>query len=123
MFSEAYSECCQTFSEAKRSILYVWQGSECSSGVQSQHPASIYLLKVNRNTTARCEICSKLTRKTTERRLVSLLLTLNVFTHCSSVSIVNLEHVIASWARSTPERHQLTSFFSFFMFLWLTLNT
>ena len=28
--------------------------------------------------------------------LVSLLLTLNVFTPCSSVSIVNFEHVIAS---------------------------
>ena len=32
-------------------------------------PASIYLLKVNnKNTRTRCEICSKLTIKTTERR-------------------------------------------------------
>ena len=30
--------------------------------------------------------------------LVSFLLTLNIFTPCSSVSIANFEHVIASWA-------------------------
>ena len=29
--------------------------------------------------------------------LVSLLLTLNVFHFCSTVSIVNFEHVIAGW--------------------------
>ena len=48
-------------------------------------PANIYLFKVNnRNTRRRCEICSKLTRKSPERRqlislllLVFLLLTLN----------------------------------------------
>ena len=35
-------------------------------------PADIYLFKVNnRNTRTRCEICSKLTIKTTERRLAS----------------------------------------------------
>ena len=33
------------------------------------HPAGIYLLKVsNRNTRTRCEICSNLPIKTTERR-------------------------------------------------------
>ena len=49
------------------------------------HPASrIYVLKLsNRNTRARCEICSKLTIKTP-------------FTPRSSVSNVNFEHVIAS---------------------------
>ena len=36
------------------------------------NPAGIYLLKVNnRNTRTRCEICSKLTIKTPERRLAS----------------------------------------------------
>ena len=36
------------------------------------YPAGIYLLKVNnRNTRTRCEICSKLTIKTPERRLAS----------------------------------------------------
>ena len=44
-------------------------------------PAGIYLLKINnRNSRTRCEICSKLTIKTAERR---------------HVSIVNFEHVIA----------------------------
>ena len=38
----------------------------------SQIPVDIYLLKVNnRNTKTRCEICSKLTIKTPERRLAS----------------------------------------------------
>ena len=46
-------------------------------------PAGIYLLKVNnKNTRTRCEICSKLTIKTPERRqwlvLVLQLLTLNM---------------------------------------------
>ena len=47
-------------------------------------PAGIYLLKVNnRNTRTRCEICSKLTINTPERR------------HCrrSGVFIVNFEHI------------------------------
>ena len=43
-------------------------------------PAGIYLLKVNnRNTRARCEICSKLTIKTPDHHLVFLLLILNNF--------------------------------------------
>ena len=47
-------------------------------------PAGIYLLKVNyRNTRARCEICSKLTIKTSE------------WSHCccSAGSIANFEHI------------------------------
>ena len=49
------------------------------------------MLKVNnRNTRARCEICSKLTIKTPERTPVA---------PCSGagVSIVNFENVIADW--------------------------
>ena len=46
-------------------------------------PSRLYLLKVNnKNTTARCEICSKLTIKTTERR----------HWHCSGVFIVSFEY-------------------------------
>ena len=46
-------------------------------------PVSIYLLKVNnKNTRKMCEICSKLTIKTPERRPW----------HCSGVIIVNFEH-------------------------------
>ena len=48
------------------------------------NPAGIYLFKVNnRNTKARCEICSKLTIKTPERR----------HWRCSGFFIVNFEHI------------------------------
>ena len=48
------------------------------------YPAAIYLLKVNnRNTRTRCEICSKLTIKTPERRNWRR----------SGVFIVNFEHI------------------------------
>ena len=48
------------------------------------HPASIYLLKVNnRNTRTRCQVCSKLTIKTPERRQLRR----------SGVFIVKFEHV------------------------------
>ena len=51
-------------------------------------PVGICLLKVNnRNPRTRCEICSKLTIATPERR----------HWRRSSVSIVNFEHVIAGW--------------------------
>ena len=41
----------------------------CSGGIERDHPVGIYVFKVNyRNTRARCEICSKLTIKTEERR-------------------------------------------------------
>ena len=47
-------------------------------------PAGIYLLKVtNRNTRTRCEICSKLTMKTPERRQWRR----------SGVFIANFEHI------------------------------
>ena len=48
------------------------------------NPVGIYMFKVNyRNARTRCEICSKLTVKTPERR------------HCrrSGVHIVNFEHI------------------------------
>ena len=48
------------------------------------HPAGIYLFKVNnRNTRTRCEICSKLTINTPERR----------HWRRSGVFIVNFEHI------------------------------
>ena len=57
----------------------------------------------NKNPKKRCEICSKLTIKTTEQRkwlqwrLVFLLLTLIYFTLFSSFSIGDSEQVKASW--------------------------
>ena len=50
-------------------------------GLQGYLPAGIYLLKINnRNTRTRCEICSKLTIKTSERCFCG-------------VFIVNFEHI------------------------------
>ena len=54
--------------------------------------AGIYLLKVNnRNTRWRCEIYSNLT----------------YFTPCSSVSIVNFEHVDADWELGSSMENKL----------------
>ena len=59
---------------------------DSKSSSKTSNPACIYMLKVNnRNTRTRYEICSKLTIKIPER------------SHCSSVSIVNFEYVIAGW--------------------------
>ena len=57
----------------------------------SNSPAGIYQLKVNNKNRIRCEICSKLTIKTPERRY---------FSPCSSVSVVSFEHVIAGWEKA-----------------------
>ena len=54
----------------------------------TRYPVSNYGFEVNnRNTRTRCEICWKLT--------IKILWT--YFTPCYSVSIVNFEHVYASW--------------------------
>ena len=54
------------------------------SVMSANNPVGICLLKVNiRNTRGRCEICSKLTIKTPERRQW----------HRSGVFIVNFEHI------------------------------
>ena len=72
------------------------------------NPAGNYMFKVNRNTKTKCEICSKLTIKTSERRQnmlkvnnkdtrttpLSLLLTLNIFWCRSGVFIANFEHIL-----------------------------
>ena len=56
----------------------------------------IYLHKVNnRNTRARCEVCSKLTIKQNDANDVVLVSLWTYFT--PYVSIVNFEHVIAGW--------------------------
>ena len=65
------------------------------------------MLKVNnRNTRTRCEIWSKLTIKTPERRY---------FTPCSSVFIVNFEQVNAGWEDVTGFKStvRISSFFCF----------
>ena len=76
-------------------------------------PAGIYLIKVNnRNTRARCEVCSKLIIKTPERRQWrhSGVFIVN-FEHISHLvlvfSIGNFEYVIAGWAISNLLKFQL----------------
>ena len=77
---------------------------------QEVNPAGNYMFKVNnRNSRTRCEICSELTIKTPERRqgrrLVSVLLTLDIFliwlwtyfSPCSSGFIINFERVNPGW--------------------------
>ena len=62
------------------------------------------MFKVNsRNTRTRCETFSKLTKKAPEGRLwrrsgVFIVNFETYFTPCSSVYIVNFEHVVAGWA-------------------------
>ena len=73
------------------------------------NPTGNYMFKVsNKNSRARCEICSKLTIKTPETTplasfLVSLLLTLNIFhTLFHSVFIVIFEQVIPNANKNIP---------------------
>ena len=66
-----------------RCNLFLYANDPCLV-FQSNTPAGNYMFKVNnRNTRARCEICSKLTIKTPERPHL----------HCSDVFIVNFEHI------------------------------
>ena len=48
-------------------------------------------------TPERRQCCLPIPHQNTSVVLVSLLLTLNIFTPCSSVPVVNFEHVIAGW--------------------------
>ena len=79
------------------------------------YPASIYLLKVNnRNTRARCKIGSKLTiKKPTRRQWYRFGVFIVNFEHishlCSSVSIVNFEHVFAGWYSNSKTMKQMIS--------------
>ena len=55
------------------------------NGIEYMHPANIYLFNTkNRNIRKRCEICSKLTIKTPDRRLW----------HCSGIFIINFECIL-----------------------------
>ena len=55
----------------------------------------------NRNTSAKCEICSKLTIKIPE------LLILNIFHTCSSVFVVNFEQVNAGWEQEKVKKNEM----------------
>ena len=70
--------------------------------ILASFPAGHYMFKVNnRNTTTRCKICSNLTMQTPEwrqwcRSCVYICCLWTYFAPCSSVSIVNFQHVNAS---------------------------
>ena len=71
-------------------FLYYYQRKRLRQAKKQDlaNPADNYMFKINNeNTRTRCEICSKLTIKKPERR------PLNIFTPCSSVSIVNLKQL------------------------------
>ena len=56
------------------------------------------MIKVNnRNTRTKCEICSKLAIKTSERRQRRSGVFIINFEPCSSVSFVNYEQIKADW--------------------------
>ena len=95
-------------------------------------PAGIYLLKVNnRNTRTRCEICSNLTIKIPVGRSGIFIVKLwTYFTPCSTVSIVDFEHVNVSRdctvsrliaARSLALRREPTYDFRHSGRLWVAL--
>ena len=73
-----------------------------------EFPAGNYMFKVhNRNTRTRCDICSKSTLKIPERRHWRcsgiFIVNLDIFTTCSSVSIVNFEQKNAGWVKVSKE--------------------
>ena len=92
--SKIYQHLTQTLhTYAKFSEIHTYV---CVLGVKI--PDGNYMFKVNnRNTRARCEICSKLTIKIPERRHWTHFTLWTHFTPCCSVSTVNFEHVIAGW--------------------------
>ena len=73
-----------------------------SSVRKPTYPVDIYSFGIsNRNTRTRCLICSKLITKQPERRQWRFFI-VNLWTYltsCSSVSMLNSEHVIASWIK------------------------
>ena len=67
------------------SLIYgILKSNITVKGPMKQYSAGNYIFKVNnRSTRTRCEICSKLTKKTLER----------CYWHCFVVFIVNFEHI------------------------------
>ena len=79
--------------------------SERKSRCQLYFQAGIYLLKVNRNTRTRCDICSKLTMAWFWCLYCWLWI---YFTTCSSVYVVNVEHLITGWVVIISLVHKFT---------------
>ena len=72
-----------------------------SNDLTPSSPANIYLFKVNnRNTSERCEICSKQTIKTPKQRHWCGSGVWTYFTPFSSVSVVAFEQLNVSWEKT-----------------------
>ena len=69
-----------------QNYVFVWFKAKLFiSGLENTSPANIYFFKVkNLDTRKKCEICSKLTIKTSERRR-------------SGIFVVNIEHKSSHW--------------------------
>ena len=72
----------ETCNISLKAVLYLFVG--CYPYRETLSPVGIYLLKVNNRKRTKCEICSKLTIKTPERRH---------WWPCSGVFIFNFEHI------------------------------
>ena len=96
------TRCCFFFLMALFVLLFVFLISFWIFVIQNLNSSGSYMFKVNnRNTRARCEICSKLTERHLKDAigfiLVSLLLTLRILHLWFSFSIVNFEQVNVGW--------------------------
>ena len=76
--------------------------------------------KTNGNTEAMCKICSKLTIKIPKRCYWSRLVSLLSFTHCSSVSIVDYEHLNTGWNtdKFMPDWCTTVGFYNLKWYIW-----
>ena len=75
-----------------------------------EYPAGNYMLKINnRNTRARCEICSKLTIKTPEQRLCSCSGSFIVNFEQISEVVLNFEQINVGWVGSKNASAHLSS--------------
>ena len=102
-FRHIFSSCKVYFQRQSWSVY-----AKIINAQKTPFPAGIYLLKVSsKNTRTRSEICSKLTIKTP----------------CSSVSIVNFEHVIAGWVRDIWQDPKYASKFSEILLMIKSLLT
>ena len=101
-FSPNFLLCRKRLDKKAKFNFKIYDVTDWTASNYKTYPVNIYLLKVsNRNTRKRCEIWSKLTIKTPERRHsrrsgVSFVNFEHIFTSFSSVSIVDFEQVNVS---------------------------
>ena len=85
---------CEIWDIPSRNFCFSFKNISYNSGVNLNVLSQPAFTCSKVNTRTMCEICSKLTIKTPERRYW------RYFTPCSSIFIVNFEHVIVGWVYS-----------------------